>query len=237
MNADPRSPNSCRAFEQALQDLLDGAGELTAEAQAHRAACSTCAANERAARVLQRSMRAQPSIVPPAGWTDRLVSAVLADVETKPAGRRSSARFVVLLAIAASLLLALAVWSRLGRAPVTSSIPPAPGPEMLAGKTGPAPISVEASLEEAGDALAALTRRTTERTLEPALNLRAGSAGAPTLSIPDPLPDAMEPAAQSLAEVRLGASSGLSPMARTARRAFAMFLRDIPVQTDEKPDN
>ena len=56
----------------------------------------------------------------------------------------------------------------------------------------------------------------------------------PTLSLPMPMPadealtPPLEPSGQSLREAGEGVAASLSPVATSARRAFDLFLREIP---------
>jgi hypothetical protein len=56
------------------------------------------------------------------------------------------------------------------------------------------------------------------------------------LDVVGQFPKAMNPAAQSLEEVRQGAASGLEPVAHSARRALSMFLDMPPLDRDRKPE-
>ena len=87
-------------------------------------------------------------------------------------------------------------------------------------------------LAEAGSALASLTRRA----VEPAKLLIPTRPDTTGLKVPDPLAAPMEPGVQGLADMRQGAASGFEPVAATARRAFAMFVRELPDRPDRKPD-
>jgi hypothetical protein len=89
-------------------------------------------------------------------------------------------------------------------------------------------LDLRENLASASDAILSLTRRTTTGTIEPTRDLLSLDVETSWLKPPDALPNAADPAAQSLEEVRQGAAAGFEPMANSARRAFAMFTRDLP---------
>jgi hypothetical protein len=226
MSVDPTSPPFCPAFRDALQTCLDARTDaLPAECEAHRAACASCR-HDYAAAMLVRVFR-RPIACAPEGMTDRLVSLVLADAVGADRSRRITATAAAIMATAAALLLCIAIVQRF-RGPLDDESGVATGDATIAKDQTPARISVDDSLANAGDALASLARRTT---VEPAKLLPS----APSVGMTDPLPDPTEPAAHSLASIREGATSGFEPLGRTARRAFALFIRDMPVQADHKP--
>jgi hypothetical protein len=232
MSSNPTSPEFCSAFRDALQAYLDGeTGVLAAECEAHRAACAACRAEFAAAVALRDYYHRRSEIPLPAELTDRLVAAVLTDKASVQRGRQFTRLMVTALAIAACLLLAMSIGNRFWHTRAPTPIAPAPAPDSVAKDQKSNRMSVDESLASAGNALASLARRSANAPIEPPKLIPENSKFA----LNAPLPDAMEPAAQSLAEIRQGASSGFEPLGRTARRAFNLFLRDMPVQGDHKP--
>lgn len=228
MNADPINPDFCPAFRDALQTYLDREiDSLPAECELHRTACANCR-QDYAAAMLLRALSQSP-MAAPEGMTDRLVAAVLADTTTT--SRRRVIAATRTAALAASLLLVIGLVIRLGESSKSPEVAPRVEPVTAAKDQTPAAISVDENISKAGDAIAALVRRSASDTIEPTIKLIPEN---PTLGFPD-VPDPMAPAAQSLAEIRQGASSGFEPLGRTARRAFNLFLRDVSVQGDNKP--
>ncbi|MFL5341323.1 MAG: hypothetical protein ACJ8F7_14350, partial [Gemmataceae bacterium] len=71
-------------------------------------------------------------------------------------------------------------------------------------------------------------RRTADQTIEPTRKLLPEQIETPNLISADLLPQALDPAAHSLEEIRHGAAVGFEPVANSARRAVSMFLREPP---------
>jgi hypothetical protein len=151
-------------------------------------------------------------------------------------------RTLAWLTVAAALLIAVVAmrpWSPSGYWQQWTSRPQ-PNPPVVVERnreqTAP-PISVDGSLSEAKSMVVSLTRRTADETVEPTRKLLPIEAPASPLAVKDKLPKAIEPATQSLEEIRQGASSGLEPMANSARRAINMFWREVtPPTSERKPD-
>jgi hypothetical protein len=84
---------------------------------------------------------------------------------------------------------------------------------------------------EARSAVASLARRTADETVSD------GQLFVPTVPVEVPseevLGPPLEPPAQSLRETGQGVATGLEPVANSARRAFDLFLRDMPPVTPE----
>ena len=234
MKPDPATPVSCEAFQAALQRFLDGQPDAFASGDdAHRSACAACRADFRAAVRLQEGLRGWEKPVLEASLTDRMASAVLADMARPRLWRRVvERRWTALVAVAACLLLAIGIGVRLANQPERDQ--PAPSPEIAATAPTAAPVALDGSLAEAGSAVASLTRRTATQTIEPARRILASAADSPGI-LADPVPDAVGPANQSLARIRDGAAMGLEPVANSARRAVSLFLRDLPVEGERKP--
>lgn len=91
------------------------------------------------------------------------------------------------------------------------------------------------SFAQASSAVASMSRRAADQTLEPARTLISTAADTPVLTV-DPMATAIEPANQSLATFREGAALGLEPVANSARRAVSLFWRDLPLDRKQKND-
>jgi hypothetical protein len=145
------------------------------------------------------------------------------------------------VALAASLLLmAIAGYFWLPR-PGPTSVPgpvvekrPGPLPEMPAPEPPPpeAAPSLRKSAQEAGIAVASLTERVADQTLEHARVLL--SATTPPMEVPplpflafDELEEPLEPTAESLRLAGQGVSESLEPVTRSARRAVDFFMREL----------
>lgn len=230
MSNESRSPAGCLEFQEALQRFLDGEpGAPGLAGEEHRNQCGSCQSEYLAALQLQRGLRLRGKPDSPTGLTERLVAAVMSDV-TRPSASGTTRRILQVLAVAAALLLAIATGWRVAHAPS-----PNPTPVDIAKAPNPAPIELDRSLSDAGSAVASLTRRTADETIEPARKLISSAAESPALKV-EPIPDMMDPANQSLTRIRQGAALGLEPMANSARRAVSLFLRDLPIDGDRKPD-
>jgi hypothetical protein len=202
---------SCEPALQALQHCLDGdAAPLTADIEAHLKVCPDCGERFRVARSLvavlpQRYDMAEPSSV----WTERLVGAIVTDGR-----RRRVKRLAAAWALAASVLAA--VW--LVR-PVPFSSPDGSLP-MANNDRGTLNLSTD--FAEAGSALAALTLRAAEETID------QGKVLVPPVDVPPVLDIRLEPAARPLDHARQGFSEGFEPVATSARRAVSLFWQDLP---------
>jgi hypothetical protein len=232
-------PNSdspqCRQVQDALQRFLDG-GEcaLSPELQAHRSVCPSCLSEYHAAILLRPAVGRLASPSPSPAWTNATVTAVMAASAPRVQQRRLAWRIAAWAAVAAALLLGLANWrpwsestivreGTIARAPVDNSA---------------SPVYVDKGLSEARSLMAELTRRTADGAVQPTRNLLPTEAPPSPLAVRETLPHAVEPATESLADIRQGAASGLEPVANSARRAFAMFLREVPALPPErKPDS
>src|SRR5439155_8345853 len=141
------------------------------------------------------------------------------------------------LALAACLLLALGLTRPL-RSWLTARKPPTtPTPVEVARDQPPAEaVPMSDHLAAASSAIASLTKRTTDQAVEPTRKLLPDQVEAPSLNVADRLPRAIDPAAQSLQEVRQGAAAGLEPVTSSARRAFSMFRREFATEPDRKRD-
>jgi hypothetical protein len=90
------------------------------------------------------------------------------------------------------------------------------------------------NVAEATEAVASLARRTADQTLTSGQMF----VSAVPLEVPqEVLGPPLEPPADSLREAGQGVATGLAPVTSSARRAFDLFLRDIPpVAPEGKPD-
>jgi hypothetical protein len=211
----------CEAFQAALQNRLDGSrGSLPAAFELHRRNCENCAADFRAAELLLAGLQNRPMYHLPKERREQIFNAVIAE-SPAPGARREQKWGTAILALVACLMLAVMIgvrWS--GSVPFQSK-----QSEPVSVASAP-PISVDQSLAEATSTVAALTRRET-----PALGPNKwlpSETKSPRSWLNEPLPDPIQPAAKSLTKIREVAASGLEPVTNTARRAFALFSRDLP---------
>jgi hypothetical protein len=105
---------------------------------------------------------------------------------------------------------------------------PTQGPQVASAKI--VVPSLQQRVEEAGEAMVHLTRRTADETmgqsrlLLPDLKQSFAASGQPTTSSE----------AQPLRDVQQGVSSGLEPVASSARRAVALFFREPPTEVPSR---
>jgi len=229
---------NCLEFQERLQSQLDRqpVGDGTS-LEHHLASCPDCRQLHQAAQRLEEGLRHLAPPCPPVGLADRIVTRALGERQARLRFRR---RLLAVAAIAASLLLtALAGYYWFLRptdqGPVTpepiANKPPEPEPQP---KETPAP-SLRESVADATDAVAGLAQRTTDETVGSTWLLWSVVV-APPLKEPAELPPPFDPTARSLREAGQGLSTGLEPLANSARRAFGLFLRDIPnMETEGKP--
>jgi anti-sigma factor RsiW len=226
---------TCDDCRQRIQAWLDGDPGGADGVEAHLAVCPACRALAGAARRLRTGLRAAAAPIPPIDLADRIVAGVLADRR-----RRHSRRRLLFagIAVAAAACLVVAVVLPKRGPDHTASVPPSgkadvaenhtplapprnePTPEPPA-----APPSLNENVAEATSAVASLARRTADETLT------SGQILLPTVPMDVPTPEMLgplEPPAQSLREAGEGVATGLGPVTNSARRAFDLFLRDIP---------
>jgi anti-sigma factor RsiW len=219
---------NCLACEELLQDRLDGApsGAHDAALAGHLASCPACREKYAAASRLAEGLRLLAPPAPPVGMSRRVVAAVLAERRGR-LRRQRWARVAVGLA-AAVLVFVLLDKQRPQPAPSQPSQPEEVVAEAPSG-------SLRDSVTEASSAVVNLTRRTADETVgNTRLLLPVMVARAPTDEPPVPSP--MDPPVRSLREAGQGLSAGLEPVTSSARRAFDLFLREVPpMEPDNKP--
>jgi hypothetical protein len=212
---------SCRDARDWMHRRLDGEfGEPPPGLDAHLAGCRDCRELLAFAGRLEEGVRRLPCPAPPPDLAGRITARVLFRQRQARTWRRAAA--VVSLAAAALL----AIW--LVRPAAGPTISPAtPGGEVARRGPPPRPVpSLQRQVEEAGQAVVSLTRRAADETVGPT------RAFIPDLSIPPvAVASADRPAtdtARSLREVGQNVSAGLEPVTTSARRAFSLFLRELP---------
>jgi anti-sigma factor RsiW len=210
---------NCLQCQQLLQDRLDGLPPSDAAGMnRHLAACARCRGEQAAARRLEEGLRLLTPPAPRPGLSGQIVAAVRRD----QVRRRRRQRFVRAgLAVAAVLLLVLTMADH-RRVPVP--VPPRPEQPVAHQPQGP---SLRESVAEASTAVVDLAGRTADQTVGQSRLLLPVVMASPLETPADPLAP-METPMRSLREAGQGVSSGLEPVADSARRAFDMVLREIP---------
>jgi hypothetical protein len=218
---------TCVECQECLHRLLDGpAGAVDGSVAEHVAACPECGSLQLAGRRLQDGLRLVSAPQPPRDFVERVVASIIAD---RLGRRQSRRRWFAAAALAASLLLAILAgyrWLGLGE---TNRVQPGPiangsTPTRETPMPGPSPRD---SVSGAGEAVASLSRKATEETVEQT-RLLWPVATAPLSFDGIDIQTPLEPPAQSLREAGQNVSSGLEPVATSARRAMNLFIRDLP---------
>jgi hypothetical protein len=220
---------NCLACETLLQDRLDGAPSDPngAALAGHLASCPVCRERYAAATRLEEGLRLLPPPALPSGMCRRLVAAVLAE-------RRGRLRRQRWARVAVGLAAAVLVFVLLDKQrPQPLSLPPSSPREVV---VADAPTgSLRESVTEASSAVVNLTRRTADETVG---NTRLLLPMMVTSASMDeaPMPSPMDPPVRSLREAGQGLSAGLEPVTSSAKRAFDLFLREVPpMETENKP--
>jgi hypothetical protein len=220
---------TCPDCRDRLQQWLDSRSDGAASAPGEPPTlCPACAEWAAAARRLDRGLRLLVPPAPPAYLAERVVALVAADRRR----RRYRLLFAASAAAVAALLL-LAAWQAFFHA---DPLAPAPSPDPSAVAQRPAPsadappdapgrATLHDSVAAAGSAMASLTSRTADETVERTRML--WPVVEPPLGKFDLQPP-LEPPTHSLQEAGQGVSAGLEPVADSARRAVGLFLRELP---------
>jgi hypothetical protein len=218
---------TCAECQEYWQQILDGRPEAGAASFAeHMAACPACGQWNTAVRRMRDGLRLVAAPPVPSDFAQRVAERVIADQVGRQRQRR---RWFASAALAASLFLAVFAGYRWINSKEPG--PVSPGPVADGGKGAPeAPTpapSPRASVTEAGEAVASLSRKATEETVEQT-RLLWPVATAPLSFDGIDLQTPLDPSAQSLREAGQGVSSGLEPVANSARRAMNLFWRELP---------
>jgi hypothetical protein len=159
---------------------------------------------------------------------------VLSDRQARRSRRR---RWLVVTALAASLLVAVSAGNYwFGKRDATSP-PLQPAPIADSGEKMPDTLASAPSPRDnvagAGQAVASLSRKATDETVEQT-RLLWPVASRPLSFEGLDLQTPLEPSSRSLREAGQNVSSGLEPVANSARRAMNLFWRDLPPMEPSK---
>jgi hypothetical protein len=218
---------NCREFIDRLQQDLDANLAPTGpDVDGHVRDCTACAALHKAACRMVAGLRSAATIVPSVDLTPGISRAVRRDVRRRLVLRRG----LLATAAAAAVLVAVAGRSYF-TAPVNSVSDPAIAqrgdrlPSATMPQSQPGPVALRSVVVEAGEAVASLTSRTADQTVDQTRILFPilGSSSLVDFDLPPP-----EAPAKPLREAGSNLTAGLSPVADSARRAFDLFLRDVP---------
>jgi predicted anti-sigma-YlaC factor YlaD len=216
---------NCLECHDWLQRRLDGEPPpAIADLDQHLADCPSCRRQHQAAGVLRDGLSQLSPAVPNLDLGKRIVASVLA---ARQARLRIWRRFGTTAALAACLMLmALAGYFWLPYGKNKSSELAKDQPQQ------PDAYSFGQSVDEARQALAALTERIADKSKEQAqaLLLAAQPLEVPPMALPGAreLEQPFTPAAESLRRTGLGVSEGLQTVAHSARRAVNYFYKELP---------
>ncbi len=161
----------------------------------------------------------------PAGFAERVTAGVLV-------AHRAQRRKIWLvraggLALAASVAVAVGLmWPASPTVPEVAAI--APVPVVRVERTAP----IQKPITEAGEALTAISFKTTEKMFAPSRTL---FQSAERLPMPVAVESSLAMDAKGLADATEGAAAGLDPVSSQPRRAMNRLLRDFGIVPASKP--
>jgi hypothetical protein len=213
---------SCRAWQDLLQQHLDGAGE-PGGLDRHLLDCAGCQARQAELRRFLHALTLLRPPPPPADLAARLTAELCREfrIHRARSWRRRLGALAGLVA-AAALLLAFGLWWFPGKPPETNQ-----GTTNAAVSPDP-PAPLRDPMAQASQAVASLTSRTASDTVGRTATLLPLMSTPGIDTLPTAAPD-VEPKLEPLREAADGVSAGLAPMADSARRAVNLFFRDLPM--------
>jgi hypothetical protein len=217
---------NCLECQELIQRCLDGESAVAERDDwaAHLMICPECRDQYAAAECLLEGLCQLPLFRPPAGLLERICRQVVAE-RVRAARLR---RLLAASAMAATFLLACtAMYFGSTRSVTTAEMRTQPVP-MQRSDAPLAALSLHRSLQEAGLAVVALTRRTADETMGQTRLLLPASVPQASLGNAQEWEQALERPAQSLREIGESVSAGLEPVAISARRAVGFFYRELP---------
>jgi len=225
---------NCHEFQDWLQADLDRgtrasglSGLPLAGFGEHLSACPACERLHAASRRLKQGLHLLALSPVPAGLLDRVLDEVLTDRRRR---QRWRFRLAGALALAASVLV-IALAGQLLPRPASPS--PRPADRTIVVRPAPPSVpSIRDTVTEASSAVVGLTAWTIDQAFDRTRMLLPPMDDSllPPMGLQQPL----EPPARSLVEAGQEVSAGLEPIADSARRAIALFRRDLPPLGPEK---
>jgi hypothetical protein len=212
---------NCHECGEQVQQILDGEPPGNA-LEAHLSSCRHCRELHAAACELLHGLALIDRPVAPAGLADTIVRAALRD----RALRRRRRWLVTAAAAAAAILIVVTLWRPGNDRPRINQ-------EQVVADAEPVPASLEENVQQAGQALADLTRRTaadtlgTGRTFLPSVEIAGGTEKQLAL------PDVPAEPRRAWSDAVGGVSVGLEPLAASARQAASFFRREVPLLNQE----
>jgi len=224
---------NCHECQELTQRFLDGESidDFHADLDLHLAICTPCREQHAAGQCLIEGLRLFAPPMPPARLSSKITSAVLA----RRRRLRFQRRLTVAGALAASLLLALLAGYRTFEIKQTQQDEAALAPNPLPLDSSEA-ISLDQRVQEAGEAVVALTRRTADETVGQGRVLLPKVTSESLSALTQETMHQQLPPGTSLREVQQSMAVGFEPVTTSARRAVDLFLREIPpVGFEQKP--
>jgi len=215
---------NCLECRELIQRLMDGvlSPEDRCALEAHIAVCHACRELQAAARCLLEGLRAQIAPAPPDGLEQRIYQTVFRQSRQRYRLRR----LVFAGAMAAGILAAVTagfIWKSRTDKQTSSGLAMRSVP---LDKPKPSP-SINQSVEEAGKAVLAMTRRAADETVgQSRMLLPQILPETPATGIPEIEP-LLEQPSRSLREIQTGMTAALEPVTSSARRAMDLFLREL----------
>lgn len=221
---------NCNEFMEELQQRLDGEVCDDSAFDAHASTCETCRAHCESAQRMNQALFSQSRPMPPAGFTDRVVSLMLEDQRA----RRRQFRLTAALAsaVAASLLFVLFLAGSRSNLRNPDNVTATATASIDKTAISLPSTSIDASVEEAGSALVALVSRTAEETVGQGRMLLPNLNSSPMFTELESWEPKFVPPTHTFQEAGQGVSSGLEPVTNSAVRAVHYFLRDLPTMQE-----
>jgi len=222
---------NCTVCEELLQGHLDGDIPLE-HLEHHLQNCSLCeSARPAILRLLAGVALLQPPS-PSATLPQRIKLAVTREALVRKQRRRWQVSLRATLAIAAALVILVVGWLWPGKD--SQPVEP-PSGDLVQQEPSPQPaiVPLRASVAEAGNAAVSLTARTASVLPSSFSWPWLDSADLPELLMPEqdslPVSPMLESTLQPLQDAGASVQAGLAPVTDSARRAFSLLLRDLPV--------
>jgi hypothetical protein len=232
---------NCSQSQDLLQRRLDGEPIADRTAlDAHLAQCLECRGLHAAAGRLKDGLRLLRVPAPPVALNSNIVAVALEERRSRVLKQRL---WMAGAALAAGLLVAVVLDLSKGRPlnelllalgwikaePMQSLPPPDPEPLAVLPREMPAVPSLRDSVAEASSAVVALTRQTVDQTREQSRIITDALPMTTPLPGLEAAPPALDPPVQSvLQDAGQKVSLGFEPVTSSARRAFSMFVREVP---------
>jgi hypothetical protein len=207
---------NCAEFHDLLQRRLDG-GAGTGELAAHAAGCSDCRAWLAAVQRLESGLQVLPRPRPGVGSAEKIVASVLTDQRAR---RRRRYAVRAALALAAAILFAILIAQRVGQRDQDVAVASLyTAPAVQKSDRAPGHERISPSLRESVTGVAQLTIRSADETVRTFLTDAA---------VNNPKPSPLTASVVSLREAGASVTTGLEPVADSAKRAFNLFWRENP---------